>query len=329
MTDFRKHINSRKKRKAGGKWQGLLAVIVTLTLISIIVLGLLRGIRLKGGFTKSVWDGSTPIAVTLNTKPTSIMVVQKVPKKVTFLILPSEIKFATGNAKEPVKSITDAILEDNEGGRRFLSKYLGAKIGGYMLFGEEKKMDREEAQKIFKDLAFLTKPISIIFNGLGPAIEESNLSRLDMLRLWFAVKGVNVNDIEYVDLGDFAIEIVGIGDKNFKALDREVVRKMLTPYFEDYRLVGKHIEIEILNASGESGMGRLASDIAEISGFDVVSVESSELVSEKTEIAGRGEKTNIAYLAKLFNCDIFRLQNDSEEPKITLHLGRDFAKAFE
>lgn len=329
MTDFKSHLNSRKRRKAAGKWQGLLAVFVTLILLAIIVLGILRGIKLKGGFTKSVWDGSAPIAIVLNTKPTSVMVVQKVPKRVTFLVVPSDISYATGNAVGPVKSVADAIAEDGEFGRRFLTKYLGAKIGGYMHFSHEKKMNRDEAQRIFKDFAFLATPFSIVLNGLGGVFDETNLSRLDMLRLWWQVKGVNVGDLQYVDLSEYAIDIIGEGDKNFKGLDREVLRKRLTAYFEDYRVVGKHIEIEILNASDESGIGRLASDIAEISGFDIASVTSGESISDKTEIIGSGDKTNVGYLAKLFSCDIFWQQSEGEESKITLHLGRDFAKAFE
>src|SRR3989344_4293532 len=131
MTDFRKHLSSRKRRKAAGKWQGLLAVFVTFFLLAVIVLGILRGIRLKGGFTKSIWDGSAPIAISVNTNPRAVMVIQKVPKRVTYLVIPAEISYATGDALMPVKNAAEAISEDKEGGRRFLTKYFGVKIAGF------------------------------------------------------------------------------------------------------------------------------------------------------------------------------------------------------
>lgn len=328
MIDFKSHSSSRRRRKAAGKWQSILAVVVTLILISVIALGFWRGIKLQGGFAKSIWDGSSPIAIVLDTDPVSVFVYQKEAKKVVFLVVPSDIKYATGDAMEPVKSVFSSIRDGPEGGGSFLTKYFGAKIAGYAQFNNEKKMDKTQAQKIFKDFAFLTTPVSIVFNGLNSNIEGTNLSRADMLKLWWKVKGISIDDLEYVPLDKYTIEIIGSDSSKFKGIDRDVLRKSLSLYFEDSRVIGKNIEIEIVNASGESGMGMLASDIAEIAGFDITKVASHDSILDKTKITVSGSKSGANNLAKLFNCDIYRLQNEVDTPKITLFLGRDFAETY-
>lgn len=328
MTDFKSHLNSRRRRKAAGKWQSILAVIVTFILISVIVLGFLRGIKLKGGFAKSIWDGSSPIAIALNTEPVSVLVFQKEPKKIAFLRVPPDISYATGDATDPVKSVNDT-LKDYEGSENeFLTKYFGVKVGGYVKFSHQIKLDESQAQQIFKDFAFLTTPVSIILNGINSNIVETNLSRVDMLRLWWKVKGISIDDLDYLDLDKYAIEIIGSDGGKFKGLDRDVLRKSLSGYFEDSRVVGAHMEVEIVNASGESGMGMLASDIAEMAGYDITKVASQDSILDKTKIVVSENKGDANNLAKLFNCDIYRLQNEADTPKTTLFLGRDFAETY-
>lgn len=328
MTDFGSHLKKRGKRaKAQSKWRDLLAICFTVFLVVLIVNGFLRGIRLKGSFSNSIWDGKTPLAIALDSNPPALVVVQKEPKRVLFLKIDKDLSFATGKSDEPVKSV-EAGFDDQAGGRKFTAKLLGVNVPAYIELKQPVSLNREQADEIFKDFAFFTIPISIFFNGLDDQISSTNLSRLDLVRVWWLIKDVNVDQVSYVDSLDYAVDVIGINEEKFRGIDREMIRKFLSKYFEDYRMVGKNVEVNINNASGENGLGTLASEMAQIAGFDITEVSSSDTVQSKTQVVVGGKKSEASYLAKMFNCDIVPLQNESEELKVTLILGRDFAKGF-
>lgn len=328
MTDFNFQIHKRQRNKARGKWRDLLSMAVVAVLIFVIISGFIKGIKVKGIFSDATWDGSSPLAIVLNSNPASIVIYQKDPKRITLLKVPEDISFATGDASQPVRRVSEALSLGDEGGRKFLTKYIGAKISGYVLLKTPINLDEKPEKEIFADFAFLTTPISIVFNGLNTQVESTNLSRTDLLKLWWEVKGMSVDRINSVNLGSYTVEIIGPRDSRFKGIDRDLMRSSVSKYFEDYRLSGKSMEVEITNASGEDGFGTLASEISEIAGFDVVRVSSSSGLFEKTQITASKERDEAKYLAKIFDCDIFWRQNGADNSKTLLVIGQDFAKSY-
>lgn len=328
MTDFNFQKHNRQRNKAQGKFRDLFSIAIVVVLVFIIISGFISGIRAKGILSGTSWDGSTPMAIVLSSNPESVVIYQKDPKRITFLKIPRDISFATGDASDPVKRVGEALSSDGEGGRKFLTKYMGAKISGYVLLNTPINLDEKPEKEVFAEFAFLTTPISIIINGLDAQIKSTNLSRIDLIKLWWEVKGINVDWINAVDLGSYTVEIIGPKNNKFKGIDRDLMRSSVAKYFEDYRLVGKSMEVEITNASGEDGFGILASEISEMAGFDVVRISGSGGLFEKTQIMASKESTEVKYLAKIFDCDIFWRQNGAEDSKTILVIGRDFAKSF-
>lgn len=328
MTDFNFQTHKRRRNKAGGKFRDLFSIAVVGVLVFIIISGFVRGVKVNGIFSSSSWDGSSPMALVLNSNPESLVIYQKDPKRITFLRIPSDVSFATGDALEPVKNVSEVLSLDKEAGRKFLTRYLGAKISGYVILKNALNLEEKPEKEVFADFAFLTTPISIIINGLDAQIKSTNLSAADLLKLWWEVKGVNVDRINSVDLGSYAVEIIGPKDNRFKAIDRDLMRSSLAKYFEDYRMAGKSMKVEITNASGEDGLGTLASEISEMAGFDVVRISGSSGLFEKTQIIASKDSTEAKYLAKIFDCDIFWQQNGADDSKTILVIGRDFAKSF-
>lgn len=327
MVDFRSLGHSRKRQKAQSKWRGILGVLITVLLFGVIAAGFFNGLKIKGSFKSSVWDGKSPLAIAVGGS-SSMIVFQNEPKGLALLKIPEDVSYASGDAITPIKSLSEGLSDSTDGGRRFLSKYFGVQIPAYMVLKDKGPLEPESSNAMFKEFAFLTTPVFIILNGLDSQIEETNLSRLDLLRLWWQTKGIDVGKFEYISLEKYEIEILGKGDSRFKGLDRDLTRKLLALYLEDSRLIGKNVEIAIINASGENGFGFLASDIAAIAGFDVASVDGGDNISQKTQITVEGKSTEAVYLAKLFDCDIFWRQNDSGETRISLVIGQDFAKTF-
>lgn len=333
MTDYSSHSNRRaswKRRQNQNKWRGILAVFITVVLIFVIINGFLRGLTLKRWFSGSIWDGRTVMAIAVNSEPPSLVVYQNESRRITVVALPGDLSFATGDAGEPIKRVQKAFEEDSEGGRLFLTKYLGVNVSGFVKLKEIKKMDRAEAQKIFGDFAFLTTPVSIVFNGLERNIEVTNLSRVDMLRFWWHVKGMSVDDLVFVTLDNYVVGIIGAEDKTFKGLDRDLTRRAIAKYFEGEKLLSKKVAIEVNNSSGVNGIGTLASEIAEMAGFSVSNVTGGDSTQEMTKVIVSEKSEEADHLAKIFNCDIvWRQNNEAESSKITLVIGSDFAKRFQ
>lgn len=326
MVDFGS-LHTRKRKKAQNKLRGILAVLITAALITIIALGLFNGLKIKGSFRSSVWDGKSPLAIAVGGS-SSLIVYQNDPKSLALLKIPEDVNFATGDAEKPIMSVSEELSGTGDGGKRFLTSYFGVSIPAFIKLKDRSEIDAEGSRTLFKEFAFLTTPIYIFLNGLDKQIADTNLSRWDLLKLWWQTKGIEASKFEYHDLGDYEIEIIGPKDTRLKGLDRDLARKLLSSYLEDSRLIGKNIEVVIVNASGENGLGFLASDIATIAGFDVASVEGAENILPETQITLESKSTEAGYLAKLFNCDIFWRQNDGDHPKIGLVIGQDFAKTF-
>lgn len=332
MTDYTSHSNRRaswKRRQINNKWREILAVFITVVLVFLIINGFLRGLALKSWFSGSIWNGRTVLAIAVNSKPPSLIVYQNEPRRITTVVLPEDLSFATGDYGEPIKNVQRAFEEDSEGGRLFLTKYLGVNVAGFVTLKEAKKMDRAEAQNIFGDFAFLTTPFVVSFNGLERNVQATNLSRVDLMRLWWQVKGLSVDDLVFVDLNNYVVEIIGGENKKFKSLDRDLVRRAIAKYFESEEVLSKKVSIEVNNASGVNGIGTLASEIAEMAGFSVANVTGSDSTSEETKVIVSEKSDQATHLAKIFNCDIVWRQNEAESSKITLVIGSDFAKRFQ
>lgn len=328
MADFNFHIYKRQRTRAQGKWRDLFSVVFVAVLIIVIISGFINGIKVKGIFSSAIWDGFSPLAIVLNSNPVAVVIYQQEPKRISILKIPGDISFATGDVSKPVMSVSEALSTNSEGGRKFLTKYLGAKIPGYVLLKAPINLKEKSEKDIFADFAFLATPISIIFNGLGDEVKSTNLSRIDLLKLWWEIKGINADRVNSVDLGSYTVEVIGPKDDKFRGIDRELMRSSVSKYFEDYRLTGKSLEVEITNASGEDGFGMLASEISDMAGFDVVRVSSTSGLFQKTQITASKESQEAKYLAKIFDCDIFWRQNGDDDSKTLLVIGQDFAKSY-
>lgn len=338
MTDYPAKSKSLSRAGKGTKRgarrvRDLFAVLIVLVLLVVVLKGIFKDVNL-GEAKSSSWDGRGPVAIFLNTKPASFVVYQKDLPKIALFSISSDISFPTGNADNPLVSIGEIkSSRSEEEEMRMVSFYLGADIQNYIYFENSPEINKQEFERMFANFASFSTPFSIFGGGLT-GVSQTNLGKMDLLSLWWNVKGLTPEDLEYYDSSNYSEDIVVQDKENVKTLDRELVRRDLGKYFENQKLRNIDDKLLIQNSSGIQGVGTLASDIATLSGFDVFSVEGrDDPVGETIILAKDKNDYSALYLAKIFNCDINAWPSSAEDgnddsKSIMLIVGQDFAEKY-
>ena len=189
-------------------------------------------------------------------------------------------------------------------------------------------MDGEEAKRIFKNFASFSTPISILTKGTSTWIKDTNITRIDQLKLWWQLKFLSVEKLSLVDLGHFSEEIITSSNQKVLGVDTVSLNREIKKYLENLKLADEHFKVKIVNASQVAGAARLAADFAASVGAEVVKVESQDVQTEKTIVLASDKNSYSArYLANLFDCDINSLQN-LDDGQIEIRIGRDFATKY-
>lgn len=330
MTDYPvskqgKNRSSWKQAQIHKKGREILAVFIVGILGLILLSGFLKAITLKKEINRSVWDATSSMAIAVNSQPPSLVIYQEEPSKIIFLSIPKDLSYATGNADEPVRGIVTSF--DATSGNEtigILTNLFGINVNKYFSFKEKPEISRGNYESFFKDFASIKTPLNLFF-GKVDEVGFTNLTQAELFNLWWQVKGLSLKQVDYVSLDSFEDEIVGPKSSIFKGIDREKVNLELSKYFRDNK--EKKIRVQIKNASGAAGAGRLAAEIVEAYGWTVTGIEQAGLEPLTRVLADKKEEeTND--LAKLFACDIVLTQSEQNEGQTLIVLGQDFAKRY-
>lgn len=323
MTDYPAHRKTRvlrQSKSSGRRLSGLIAVIIFVVLIFVIFGGFVKTlipgkISVSGG-----WSGQSSLAIALNSDPPAVIIFAKEAGKVGVFSLPADLKYATGNAGETVKQVDSLFKGPGRKAEAVLSNLNGVNISRFVYLENPPKLGRDQVYELFKKFSSLKTPIVI---ALGKSTFSSDLSKIELLRLWWEVKGLTLSQIDFVDVDNFSEKIIGENNKKFAAIDRESVNHQMTKYFKGAALGN----IEILNNSGEAEATALARDMLGAYGWNVVNVGSSANVVAVCSINDPQESRDVGLLAGIFGCNIIRRQNASTGNPV-LVLGSDFAKRY-
>lgn len=326
MTDYPaisgRRVSYWKREQANRKWREILSVFVVCTLLFFILNGFIKTISLGRDINASSWDGKAGIAIALNTEPKSVMVYQKEPKKIAFFTIPGNLFYATGDAAEPVKTINSAYEGNVEG---ILTNVLGADVGKRIYFADNMAIAGNHASELFKNLASFKTAADIFVSGPGKVYRQSTMTKMEMLRLWWEIKGINIKDVDVINLDKLSEDVIGPGGVKFKGVDRSEMTRTIGSYLDSPSYFGG-LKVEIINGSGASGAGKLASDMLSAWGIQVVGVENGQ---EEAKCKITGEKNAaISYLARELGCDIVAAPAEAEKGKIVIVLGRNFAAKY-
>jgi len=323
MTDYpaQKHrTGSRLRKSSGRKFSGIIAVFIFAVLLFVILGGFLKTVVPSRVSTTGGWNGQTSLAIAVNSDPPAIVIYAKEASKLGVFSLQQDLKYATGNANDPIKPVNSLFLGPGAKTEAVLSNLGGVNVSKFVYFKNPPKLEKDQVYEMFKQFASLKTPISIVFTKSD---FSSDLSKMELLRLWWEIKGLTLSQIDFKNVNNFAEEIIGAGGKKFNGIDRESINHEMIKYF-DSSVRG---DIEIVNNSGEAGAGLLATYMLGAYGWNVVNVSLSQNVEPQCRIMDSDGGRDVELLAGIFGCNIIREQNASFGNPVIM-LGSNFAKRY-
>ncbi len=332
MTDYPANKKSSKKpvwakMEAARKWRAMLAIFICIFLGFFIVNGILRAFSFKKYVSASRWDDSMPYVAAISTTPPSVLVFNKELAQIVILKVPGDLNVPTSDATSPPMEVSDINRRDGGEMTKVLTRVLGLDIQNYAVLKEGREIDQAMAEKAYRDLVSFETLAKIVIVGKVSGIESTNITRIDLLRLWWQVKSSSIKSPKIIDLRQFSEDVVGVRGTKIKSLDRELAHLSINKYFEVRNLADQNIKLEIKNSSGAVGVGQLAGEIAASAGFNVIRVESGEVKIAKCRIRAASKNSQaVSYLANMFKCDIVSPLPDAQMNLIILDLGSDFAQ---
>ena len=331
MTDYpagRLKHQSWKKRQVQAKWRSLLAFFITLILILALINGFSRSLSLNKYFGESNWDSKSSFVAAFLTKPIALLVVQKEPKRITFLTLDEETYLTSGDSEEPIVKLS-SVIDENDGVQ--LSKILTIAyrtyVGSYVTF-KDQKIDEETIKKWFKQYASILTPLAILTGRYDEAM-NTNITRIDQIKLWWQVKGFSIKSVDLVDLSQYKEELLVSDNQKVLGVDDVVLHQAVKEYLQNLEIEKENLKIEITNSTGTPGAGQLAADFVTSVGGGVVEINTSSSGLDKTFIRTSDENSYTArYLANMFDCGINGAPVNEEGADMTLVVGQDFTARY-
>lgn len=316
-----------KRREVQKKWRDLLAVFLCVVLLFAVVNGIFKSLSLKKYLGESWWDGKSPLVVALGSLPPAFFIFQNDPKRIVVGSFSERLYFETGSKAKPLEEIP-TLFADKNGKElaRIISLNLRVPTKNYLFLRDLEKVSQDSVEARFKSFASLTTPFLLFAKSLGNM--ETNLTRVDLFRLWWQVKGLSVDKIVMVDLSVLSEEIVFSNNQKVLGVDSKLINRKIKEYLEDSTFIKSDHKLKIVNGSDNLESSLLALDFVESFGLEVVSVEESSL-TYASQIIARDKDSNIAkYLAKIFDCDIKAMPDESQTHDILVILGQDFATRY-
>ena len=324
-----RQYSSWKKQQIKRDWRNLVSIFLTIVILAAIFNGFSKRHFLKDNLTKSSWEGRGPLAIAVSSVNPAVFIYEKDPKKLVVLTLNKDTIFDSGRKIAPLEKVSDTLRPGRDFSKA-ISKIFGAKIESFVDLKNQETMDSEKSLEAFKNFASITTPFLILTTGYKNNIEDTNITRLDALRLWWQVKSLSAKDVYFKDLSAFREEIIDESGSGVLGADSLGLNKEISEYLENIDIVKEGYRVKIRNESGNIQSAVLASYFAESVGAKVtetLDAPSQHRLSSVLETSDRSSFT-ASYLAKIFGCAINKTQDFDQDKEITLILGQDFAQSW-
>jgi hypothetical protein len=290
--------------------------------------GIAKTLALGRFFSGSTWDSKSSFAAVFNTEPVSVLIYSPAAGEVSLIKLDENL-YVPSDGGETFVKLSERIdsIKDGSELSSFVSEISRSPIKGYMIFETGKDASEENLEESFESFASVMTPLKTALFGIDE-VKQTNITRSDLIRLWWQLKSLSVNDLNFVETGEFSQEVVIGAGSRVLGVDDVSLHMLFAKYLENEEILRESMEVEIINSSGFGQAGRLAADIAGAVGAKVTSVElGNEMVEETLIIADSDNGYTSSYLARILDCDIKSLPN-SEKGKVTVVVGKDFGKYF-
>lgn len=301
MSHHKVRTPSSKLQSGLVKWRAFLPVFLLVVLIFATANGFIKTVSFKRSLGQS-WDGVSSFAVVVDGSKDSLFIFQKDPVGAVHVVA-GDI-FGGENSQTILKKS---------------SIFVGSQIKNYIGFGDYSEID---FSKKFDEFKSYGTPIKILTNGFT---SDTNISRIDALKLWWQLKNVRTKDIEVMNIEPLRSS----GDKQVLGITSDSTSRTLSPYFENINILKENIAVEIVNASGDLRASRLFENFISSVGGHVTAISGDTNIASQCTIATSLNKSYTArYLEKEFGCDIKETAFDGSRDVLTITIGQDFAEHY-
>ncbi|MBI2195989.1 LytR C-terminal domain-containing protein [Candidatus Daviesbacteria bacterium] len=228
----------RKKKKEEG--QTLRLVFVFFVLVGLLLVGSVL-VKLATVIEKSRFDGAHRFTVEFTSKDKPFTKV---------------VSFAPDTRSISIITVQNAAAIPQ------ISKFLGIPIDTRVRLNN----------RYNEDIPQQLKTMLFYFNNF-----ETDLTFIDLFRLWFFAKGVPSSSFTLREISS--------------SLDEAAIDRTSSSLFLDYTLSRENISIQVINGTGVLGLGNRLARLITNTGGNVVSVETAESLVEKSELSFHTEKT--------------------------------------
>lgn len=341
MTDYRalnRRINPEWRRRETKKsWGSFTVLVIAIFFLIIIGSGFAKSFADKNQAEAGKWDSRFSFVSAVLTKNPSVAVYQQEPERLVVMSLDSESYVPVGDSSAPLVKISEVVnKKDGEALSKTLSHAFGTKIDNFVIFEDQLTADVESVKSAFVKFSSFSSGISIITGKYKDELLGTNIPRVDMFRLWWKVKNLSINQVEFVDLSAYKQEVIAGEEQKVLGVDDVSLNKFISKYLENDDVASSDVVVKIINASGNLEAANLAAEFVTSFGLVVRSVESTSLQGKTLIRTSKNKDLAVNYLAKVFECDILGDsqigQEGSSEGNLVgvaeIVIGEDFAQKY-
>lgn len=293
---------------------------------------------------KGRWDGVRRVTIAVNSEPMIIFSLEPATKKAILLAFPKNtlLEVPYGYGTYPASSIfrLGKLEKNNKGGELFtksvektfgvaIEGYFAAKLGNFLLPLEVSKL------KSLKQSYFSILPAIFASPKIFSVVQkiDTNLSLIDILRLWNGIRTIRSDKIMIVPLAEAGVlkeETQPDGSK-IKLIDKDLLDLVIASNFQDQLIRSENISIEVVNASGKEKLATEFSQILTHMGANVIlksTAEKNEDYSCSISVSKKkfAKSQTVTKLRNLYQCKVTLETDKSSQTDVVVVLGKEFMK---
>ncbi|HUS51914.1 MAG TPA: LytR C-terminal domain-containing protein [Candidatus Bathyarchaeia archaeon] len=295
-----------KKRLPKKKKKAFLPRFLVLLISSCFLLFLFW--KVYGALSESVWDGEHQLNIVFDSRPTVVASFSPAQDKLVLLLVPDKtfVETAHGYGQYRLEAIWELgklenrpalLAESCQGG-------LGLVIDGFVGDQRENLVLPTSGEGQEKQVQ---KKLLGTFFQLVKKRKATNLTRWDLVRLFWQMGKVRFDKVSLIDLGQTSALLpttLPDGSSGFK-IDQNRLDTILARFFQDEKIITEGISLEVVNATDHFGLAAQGARLVANLGGRVISLKDSQEKKSQCQIKSLKEEKDsytLKRLAKVFGC---------------------------
>lgn len=305
------------------------ALFVFYGILALILMGV--GWRLYASLKTSVWDGRSRINLVFRSKPLFIASLEPSEAVMDLLVVPDGTFIEAAHGYGPYRVEVIYSLGELEGkGEALLAdslqEYLGVPLDAYVS-PDKKELIIDNFNKTVKIKTQILGVMMGLFKGEG----KTNLSRWDLLRLWWETVRLKNSKINVVNLSETSASSEATLPDGTKAtkIEPERLDRIVNRLFVDEKIRAEDLTLAVLNSTGKSGLANQGARLIANIGGRVVKVGEIEGMAgiEKCQIRSeekQRETYTVRKIREIFDCQWSREKIEGQRTEVVIILAEDY-----